>query len=139
MRNIAALFSMLMPGFGQIYNQQFLKGIIFVLFEHFDNMLGKINEAIQLDFNGLHQQAVEVIVYDGTLFYPGFYAYAVWDAWYYAKTGANKTTSAIPFIIAGFLGEFGAIFFSQLPFPTLTVGMLLIIPMVVGMIIFRKQ
>ncbi len=58
---------------------------------------GNINEAIQLDFNGYHQQALEIVDYAGMMFYPGFYVYAVWDAWYYAKTGANKTTSAIPF------------------------------------------
>ena len=45
MRNISALFSLLMPGFGQIYNGQFLKGIIFVVFEHFDNMFGKIKQS----------------------------------------------------------------------------------------------
>src|SRR4051812_47498921 len=107
MRNIAALFSILMPGFGQIYNGKFLKGIIFVVLEHCDNIFAHINKAIYLDFNGLHQQALAVVNYQYLLFYPGFYAYNVWDAWYYAKIGANKTTTAIPFMIAGFLGEFG--------------------------------
>ena len=67
------------------------------------------------------------------------FVYTVWDAWYYAKEGANKTTTAIPFIIAGFLGVMGAIFAAKLPFPTLTVGLLMIIPMIFGMVIFRKQ
>jgi TM2 domain-containing membrane protein YozV len=40
MRNIAAFFSMLMPGFGQIYNRQFVKGVIFLIVEHFDNAFG---------------------------------------------------------------------------------------------------
>ncbi len=138
-RIMAALFSMLMPGFGQIYNHQFFKGIIFVVLEHYDNVTGNINDAIHLDFNGMHQQAIEAANYGSLLFYPGFYAYTVWDAWYHAKTGANKTTSAIPFIIGGFVGEFGAIFSSKLPIPTLTVGLLMIIPMIIGMIIFRHQ
>lgn len=139
MRIISALFSILMPGFGQIYNKQLFKGIVFVVFEHFDNMLGKINACIQLDFNGLHQQALETVIYDAMLFYPGFYVYSVWDAWYYAKKGADKTKTAIPFVIGGFLGEMGAIFSVKLPFPTLTVGLLMIIPMLIGFIIFRKQ
>ncbi|WP_062678090.1 hypothetical protein [Parageobacillus toebii] len=46
MRNIAALFSILMPGFGQIYNGQFIKGVFFIIVEHFDNAFGHINEAI---------------------------------------------------------------------------------------------
>ena len=112
MRNISALFSLLMPGFGQIYNRQFLKGVISWC-SNILIMVGKINKAIQLDFNGAHQQALEVVIYDGMLFYPGFFVYVVWDAWYYAKEGANKTTTAIPFIIAGFLGVLGAIFASK--------------------------
>ena len=79
-------------------------------FEHFDNIVGNINSAIQLDFNWFHQKALETVVYDGLLFYPGFYVYVVWDAWFYAKEGSNKTTTAIPFIIGGFLGEISAFF-----------------------------
>jgi hypothetical protein len=139
MRNIAALFSMLMPGFGQIYNGQFIKGVFLLIVEHFDNALGKINKAIHLDFNGLHQQAIEATNFDYLLFYPGFYAYCVWDAWYYAKPNADKAKTAIPFVIGGFLGEIGAILANRLPMPTLTVGMLMIIPMICGMIVFRNQ
>jgi len=140
MRNIAALFSILMPGLGQVYNKQFTRGIIFLIIEHFDNAYGKINKAIQLDLNGFHQQALATVLYDGMLFYPGFYVYSVWDAWYYAKNGANKKKTAIPFLIGGYLGELGAIFASKLPwFPTLIVASLMIIPMVFGMVIFRKQ
>ena len=139
MRTIAALFSLLMPGFGQIYNRQFIKGVIFVIIEHFDNMTGKINKSIQLDLNGFHHQALETVSYDGMLFYPGFYVYAIWDAWYFAKNGANKTKTSIPFIIGGFLGEFGALFASRLPFPALIAGLLMIIPSIIGMVIFRKE
>jgi hypothetical protein len=139
MRNIAALFSMLMPGFGQIYNGQFMKGVFLLILEHFDNAFGKINEAIHLDFNGLHQQAVETANFGYLLFYPGFYAYCVWDAWYHAKPNADKTKTAIPFIIGGFLGEISTIFANRLPIPTLTVATLMIIPMICGMIVFRDQ
>lgn len=139
MRNIAALFSMLMPGFGQIYNHQFLKGVFLLAVEHYDNVFGKINTAIHLDFNGFHQKALEAANFQYVLFYPGFYAYTIWDAWYHAKPNANKTTSAIPFFIGGILGEFGAIFATRFYIPTLTVGLLMIIPMICGMIIFRNQ
>ncbi|GIM44722.1 hypothetical protein DNHGIG_02710 [Collibacillus ludicampi] len=115
MRNIAALFSMLMPGFGQIYNGQFTKGVFFLIVEHFDNILGKISQAIHLDFNGLHQQAVEAANFEYLLFYPGFYAYCIWDAWYYVKPNADKSKTAIPFVIGGFLGEIGAILANRLP------------------------
>ncbi|MCM3571399.1 hypothetical protein M3183_25640 [Neobacillus mesonae] len=110
-----------------------------MIFEHFDNMFGNINKSIYLDFNGFHQQALETVIYDGMLFYPGFYVYVIWDAWYYAKAGANKTVTAIPYIFAGFFGVLGAIFSPKLPIPSLTVGLLMIIPMIIGMVIFRKQ
>lgn len=139
MRNIAALFSILLPGTGQIYNRQFLRGIVFLLIEHFVNLVGNINKAIYLDFNGLHQQALEVLNVDGALFYPGFYVYVIWDAWYFAKEGANKTTTPIPFIIAGFLGTIGTIFSSNLPYPIFSIFLLIIIPIISGMILFRKE
>jgi len=139
MRNLAALFSMLMPGFGQLYNQQFLKCVFILFVEHYDNVFGKINTAIHLDFNGFHQKALETANFQYVLFYPGFYAYTVWDAWYFAKPDADKTKSAIPFLIGGFLGEFGVIFSSRLPIPTLTVGLLMIVPMITGMMILRNQ
>ena len=141
MRNIAAIFSMLMPGFGQIYNQQFLKGAFLLFVEHYDNVYGNINTAIHYDFNGFHQKALEVANFQYVLFYPGFYAYTVWDAWYHANPDIkkSKTKSAIPFIIGGFLGEFGAIFASRLAIPTLTVGLMMIIPMIGGMILFKNH
>ncbi|MFD0824247.1 hypothetical protein ACT8ZR_01040 [Neobacillus sp. M.A.Huq-85] len=57
--------------------------------------------------------------------------YVVWDAWFYAKEGANKTTTAIPFIIGGFLGEISTIFSAKVPFPSLTAGLLMLVPMTI--------
>jgi hypothetical protein len=139
MRLVSGLISILMPGMGQVYNGRLLRGIIFLIIEHFDNMLAHINYAIYLDFNGLHEEAVASINFQYLLFYPGFYAYVIWDAWYYAKPGADKTKTAVPFVIGGFLGEFAAIYSSHLPFPTLTSGLCMIVPSITGMIIFRKQ
>jgi hypothetical protein len=139
LRAVAALFSILMPGFGQVYNRQFVKGIIFLIIEHFDNSLGHINEAIHLDFNGFHQDAISATEFEYMLFYPGFYVYCVWDAWFFAKPGADKINTAIPFLIGGFLGSLASIFASHIPMPTLTTGLIMIIPMIYTMIVFRKQ
>ncbi|MCT2344770.1 hypothetical protein NQZ71_10370 [Niallia taxi] len=139
MRIIPALFSIIMPGFGQIYNRELVKGIIFVILEHFDNMLGRINQAIALDINGFHQQAIDATNFEVMLFYPGFYVYAVWDSWFYAREGGDKAKTAIPFIIAGFLGEIASLLAPKIPYPTLTIGMLMIVPMLIGMYVFRDQ
>jgi hypothetical protein len=139
LRVVAALFSIIMPGLGQVYNRQFVKGIIFLIIEHYDNSLGHINEAIHLDFNGFHQEAIDVTKFEYMLFYAGFYTYCIWDAWFFAKPGADKTKTAIPFLIGGFLGCFASIYSSHIPFPTLTAGLVMIIPMIFSMIVFRKQ
>ncbi|WP_428908299.1 hypothetical protein [Niallia sp. Krafla_26] len=139
MRVLAGLFSILMPGCGQMFNKQYIKGVVFLIIEHFDNIQARINQAIFLDFNGYHQQAVEITNFQYLLFYPGFYVYTVWDAWFTSKPGADRTKTAIPFIIAGFIGEFGTFYAPKIPLPTLTVGLSMIIPMIIGMIIFRKQ
>lgn len=139
MRAIAGLFSLFMPGFGQFYNRQLIKGTLFFIFEYYINFFGKINKAIQLDLNGFHQEAIDTVISDHMMFYPVFYVYVVWDAWYYAKDGANKTTTAVPFLLAGIFGEMAAIYSPKLPIPALTVGLILIIPMLVGMYIFRRE
>jgi hypothetical protein len=139
LRVIAALFSILMPGLGQVYNRQFVRGIIFLIIEHYDNVLAHTNAAIHLDFNGFHKDAINVVDFGNLLFYPGFYVYCVWDAWFFANPGADKTKTAIPFVIAGFMGEFATIYSSHLPIPTLTTGLAMIIPMIVAMIVFRRQ
>lgn len=139
MRMVAGLFSILMPGCGQMYNKQFMKGVLLLIIEHFDNIGANINQALYLDFNGHYQQALEVTNFEYLLFYPGFYVFTVWDAWYHAKKGADKIRTAIPFLIGGYLGVIGSIFAKKIPIPTLTVGLSMIIPMLIGMIIYRKD
>jgi hypothetical protein len=97
MRHISALFTLLMPGCGQIYNGQIIKGIFFLIIEHYDNAFGKINKAIYLDLNGLHHEALNVVNFQYLLFYPGFYAFCTWDAWFHAKPDADKVNTTIPF------------------------------------------
>jgi|GEM_PF-761064 len=138
MRETAAFFSILMPGVGQMYNGQIIKGIVFMLIEHFDNSFGKINKAIYLDFNGFHQQALEVLQHDFAMFYPGFYVYVVWDSYYNGEPHGNKKT-AIPFVIAGFLGEIATIFSKYLPIPTLTIGLSMLIPMIATIIFYKDK
>lgn len=135
---IAAFFSILLPGTGQLYNRQFLKGVLFLLIEHVDNIMGNVNTAIYYDLNGLHQRSEEAINYNYAMFYPGFYVYAVWDAWYHAGTG-NPKRSGIPFVIAGFMGEFAVIYARYLPYPAFMIGMSMIIPMIIGMVIYTPK
>jgi hypothetical protein len=139
MRVVAALFSMLMPGCGQFYNREFIKGLTFIIIEHFDNTLGHVNKAIHLDFTGFHREAIAATDFQYMLFYPGFYAYCIWDAWYHAKPGNDKTKTAIPFLVAGFMGTISAIFATSFAWPVVVTSLILIIPMLSGMYVFRKR
>jgi hypothetical protein len=82
---------------------------------------------------------MDFINFGHMLYYSGFYVYPFWDAWFFAKPGADKIKTAIPFLIGGFLGCFSSIFSSHIPIPTLTTGLVMIIPMIFSMIVFRKQ
>ncbi|GAA4707531.1 hypothetical protein [Brevibacillus fulvus] len=139
MRIIAALFSIVMPGFGQIYNGQFIKGLVFVIFEHFDNSAALINQAIHLDFNGQHADAIRTVNFQYLLFYSPFYAYNVWDAMFFARPGLDKARSAIPFVCAAIVGEIGSIYATLIPFPSFTIGLLVIIPMLIGLLVFARK
>ncbi|WCK52835.1 hypothetical protein PP175_15545 [Aneurinibacillus sp. Ricciae_BoGa-3] len=136
MNIIAALFSILMPGTGQMFNKQFIKGVTFMFIEHWDNVSGHINQAIYLDLIGFHKKSWEAIDYTYAPFYPGFYVYVVWDAAYRASSQGSKL-SAIIFVIAGFLGEFATLYAEFLPFPALTIGLIMIIPMLIGLLFSR--
>lgn len=62
-RFVAVLFGWLYTGFGQFYNQQFLKGILFLLLNLFSNQLGNLNEAIMYVFNGDIEASRDVLDY----------------------------------------------------------------------------
>ncbi|MCU9612754.1 hypothetical protein OEV98_04230 [Caldibacillus lycopersici] len=139
MRTIAAFFSLFMPGCGQFYNGNIFRGIVFIVIEHFDNIFGRINHALYLDLNGYHREALSTVDFQYSLFYPCFYAYCVWDAWFYAKSGGDKVKSAIPYLIAAFTGTMGTLFASRIPIPTFTVGFVMALIMLTGIYLFRKE
>jgi len=139
LRFAPALFSIFLPGCGQIFNGHVLRGILFLLIECVINVAGRINAAIHADFMGRHQEALAIVNYDYMLFYPPFYVYVTWDAVYHARPGLRKGPSAVLFLIAGIAGEMGAIYADLLPFPTLTIGLIMIIPMLIGTAIVARK
>jgi hypothetical protein len=126
-----------MPGIGQMYNGQFVKGLVFLIMEHFDNIFGGINQALYLDFNGLHTQALQAFNFQYALLYPGFYTYVVWDAFFHAEPNGNPH-SIFVFIVAGFIGTITALFASNLLAPALFIGFSMLIPMLIGVVVYRK-
>ena len=78
---IAFICSVFIPGFGQIYNQNYLFGSILIILEVLINTLGKINLSIYYSFNGEFLKSHEILNYQWALFYPCVYAFAQWHAY----------------------------------------------------------
>lgn len=74
-------WSIAFPGFGQLLNHQFLKGIVFIVLEMVVNTNAHFNRVIQLSFNGEMRMAVAAADIDWLMFYPCIYFYSMWDAY----------------------------------------------------------
>ncbi len=69
------LWSIALPGFGQLLNRQYLKGILLIALELLVNVQANFNEVILLSFFGETQEAVQQANYGWLMFYPCLYVY----------------------------------------------------------------
>lgn len=81
----AALWAIVFPGLGQLYNRDYLVGFTVIFGEILFNFMSNLNIAILYAFTGNIQQSFEVIDYRWGLFYPSIYAFSIWDAYNRAK------------------------------------------------------
>jgi len=82
-------WSMLLPGFGQLYNKQYFIGIVLIGCEFIVNLFSNVNLALLHSFNGDFSAAHTVIDYKWGLFYPSLYGYAMWQAFNAAKAHSD--------------------------------------------------
>src|SRR5690625_7767665 len=75
------LWSIALPGFGQLLNRKYVKGILLVSLEFIVNVLGKVNQVILLSFHGEIEEAIHQADYLWLMFYPCLYFFAIWDAY----------------------------------------------------------
>lgn len=109
------LWSIAFPGFGQILNNRFLKGILFIVLEFMININAHINQAILLSFHGETLKAIAETNYDWLLFYPCIYIFSIWDAYHDAlKDKEIEVFAFIPFVCSAFFGTIGVIYSSTL-------------------------
>lgn len=95
------LWSIALPGFGQLLNGQILKGIIFIILEILVNVQANFNDAIRYSFLGDIEAAFSVVDYKWLMFYPCLYFFAMWDAFKHA--GGGKTPFAfLPFVFSAY-------------------------------------
>ncbi|SFE24940.1 hypothetical protein SAMN05216238_11144 [Lentibacillus persicus] len=103
------LWSIALPGFGQLLNERYIKGILFITLEFIVNVMGNFNTIILLSFNGQIQEAVNQTNYGWLMFYPCLYFFAMWDA-YKDGRGESKPYAYVPFVFSAYFVTVGLIF-----------------------------
>jgi hypothetical protein len=107
------LWSIALPGFAQLLNRKYIKGIIFIIFEVIVNVKSNFNSAIMFSFHGDIVTAIEKTNYQWLMFYPCLYFFAMWDAIKDAK-GKTPPFSFIPFVFAAYFVTIGLIYSSKI-------------------------
>jgi len=137
------LWSIAIPGFGQILNQKYIKGFVFIALELLINTKSGLNTAIIYSFYGKNSIAVQQVNYEWLMFYPCFYMFVIWDAYYDAVENI-ASFSFLPFVMAAYLGTVGVIYSKTITISGVRLGpvwtplLFILIGIIVGMII-RKM
>ncbi len=136
------LWSIALPGFGQILNGKIVKGIVFILLEIIINVQSRFNELILLSFQGETEKAISVTNYGWLMFYPCVYFFAMWDA-YKDAGGAKHKFSFLPYVFCAYFVTVGLIYSPKgnlfgVPFGPVWLPMLFVIPgIIVGNILIQ--
>jgi hypothetical protein len=103
------LWSIALPGFGQLLNDRYLKGLLLIGLEFLINVQSNLNEVIISSFHGDFEKSIIQTNYQWLMFYPCIYIFAIWDA--YKDAGGGTTPYAVvPFAFGAFFGTIGIIF-----------------------------
>lgn len=103
------LWSIAIPGFGQLLKKDYVKGIVLIFLEFLINANANINAIIVLSFYGQTELAVKQANYQWLMFYPCVYIYSLWDAFRDEGEKDNFLLS-LPFVIAAYTETFGVIY-----------------------------
>jgi hypothetical protein len=103
------MWSIAFPGFGQILNGHYLKGVLFIISEFLINDKANLNDAIILSFYGRTAEAIGQTNFGWLMFYPCIYMFAIYDA-YKNSQGTKRPFSFLPFVSSAYLGTIGVIY-----------------------------
>ncbi|OPX83584.1 MAG: hypothetical protein A4E53_04531 [Pelotomaculum sp. PtaB.Bin104] len=78
---LSALWSIAIPGFGQLYIGDYLIGVLLVILEVLINVKASLNLSILYSFRGQFQNAIDGANLQWMLFYPCIYAFSIWQAY----------------------------------------------------------
>lgn len=105
----ALLWSIALPGFGQLLNHKYVKGLLLVGLEIFVNVMGNFNTIIVLSINFKIEEAIAQTNYLWLMFYPCLYFFAIWDA-YKDAGGGEKPFAYLPLVFSAYFVTVGLIF-----------------------------
>ncbi|MDN3019168.1 hypothetical protein PH210_23630 [Paenibacillus sp. BSR1-1] len=88
--NAAMLWSVVLPGFGQLYNKDYLVGFALIALEFLVNLNANLNLSLITTFVGDMNSSHHSINYRWGLFYPSIYGYAIWQAYNAARANNEK-------------------------------------------------
>ncbi|MBI0577268.1 hypothetical protein IEC97_07830 [Neobacillus cucumis] len=108
----ALFWSIALPGFGQLINGKYLKGLLFIILEFIVNVKAHFNEIIRLSFHGDIENAIAQADYQWLMFYPCLYFFAMWDSFRDAGGGTERH-SFFPFVMAAYFVTVGCIYSSN--------------------------
>lgn len=74
-------WSAMIPGLGQLYNQEYILGILMIAMEFVINNNAQLNLAIHYSFNFDFDECRKVIDYHWLQFYPGLWTFSMWQAY----------------------------------------------------------
>lgn len=103
------MWSIALPGFGQILNRKYIKGLLLVGLEFLVNILGNFNQIIILSFQGKTIEAINQTNYLWLMFYPCLYFFAIWDAYKDAGGGVDPF-AFLPFTFSAYFVTVGVIY-----------------------------
>ncbi|MCR2807631.1 hypothetical protein [Paenibacillus soyae] len=109
----AILWSIAFPGFGQLLNGRYIKGLLLVALEFVINDRSSLNLLIKHSFQGDIAKAIAETDYQWLMFYPCIYMFAIWDA--YKDAGGGQTPYAVvPVVFGAYFGTIGVIYSEHL-------------------------
>jgi hypothetical protein len=104
-----ALWSIAIPGFGQLLNGKYIKGITLIILEFMINCKANINTIIISSFLGQTELAVQQANYQWLMFYPCVYLFSIWDA-YRDATKREVPLLFLPFVFSAYIETIGVVY-----------------------------
>jgi hypothetical protein len=109
----ALLWSIALPGFGQLRNGKYVKGILLILLEFAINVQANLNLIIIASFHGDIRHAIDQTDDQWLMFYPCVYMFGIWDA-YKDAGGGKKPFAVFPYVFGAFFATIGIIYSREL-------------------------